>query len=626
MAQRVAVHAPELPADLEWLNTEHPLSLRALRGKVVLLDFWTSCCINCQHVLGDLERLEERFGRELCVIGVHAAKYPAERDPGRLRQAVLRLGVTHPVVNDPDHRVWREYAVHSWPTLVLVDPAGMIVATHTGEDAWAPLAAAIDRVVREFDGAGGLDRRPLALRPEQDVAPRPGALVFPARVLADAAGDRLFVADTNHNRIVILRLSDGALEDVAGSGDPGWRDGSFDGASLTQPQGMALGDGLLYVADTGNHLVRALDLRGRTVATVAGTGRQAHDLLGAGPGAEVPLNSPVDVALVGDLLFVALAGAHQIWRYDPRSGMISPHAGSGREARVDGPLLEAAFAQPAGLATDGTTLFVADSEASAIRAVSAGAGGRVETLAGGDLFAFGDHDGVGRAARLQHPLGLAYAGGALYLADAFNDKIKRLDLATRAVTTVAGRGGRGADDGAPGSFDEPGGVAAAGGRLYVADTNNHALRTVDLATGAVATLRPAGLAPPARPPRLAPALVELPAQAVAPGAVRLNVSLELLPGAHLTATAPSAVRVLPGDPDVLRLRDAGARAMAAERPELEVPLDAAAGAATLEVDYFVYYSHNGDGATEFREGRVRVPVRVDPAAPHHALCASWKVH
>jgi DNA-binding beta-propeller fold protein YncE len=482
------VRAPELAGDHGWLNVDAPLTLRALRGKLVLLDFWTFCCINCLHELPRLAAVASAHAEHLVVIGVHAPKFPHERDLDALRHAVWRHRVTHPVVNDAAHAIWRHYAVRAWPTQVLIDPQGYIVGMASGEGHDADF----DRLIRErvamARAAGTLREGPIAgLRPEAP-PPSPSGLWYPGKVLADVASNRLFVADSGHHRVVIATL-DGQVIDVAGAGTAGQADGSFERAAFDTPQGLALDGETLYVADTGNHLIRALDLASRQVTTWLGTGRQAAWGTAGGVGREAALNSPWDLALAGPTMYVAMAGTHQVWAADRPSGTIAPHAGSSAEGLHDNARQRAALAQPSGLAMgDDDLLYVADAEVSAVRAIEQGPNGRVRTLVGRGLFTFGDRDGAGPDVRLQHPLGVAFERGRLYVADTFNHKIRVLDPMSLEVRTLAGTGHPGFADGAPGALAEPGGLSVAGDRLYIADTNNHCVRVLDLTTGVLSTL------------------------------------------------------------------------------------------------------------------------------------------
>ncbi|MDI6759371.1 MAG: thioredoxin-like domain-containing protein [Candidatus Brocadiaceae bacterium] len=552
------IKAPEFPEGMEWLNTDRPLRVADLRGKFVLLDFWTYCCINCMHVIPELKRLEKGYPAELVVIGVHSAKFPNERLTENIRQAILRYEIQHPVVNDKEMQIWWSYAVRSWPTLVLIDPEGYVTGVYSGEGNYE----AIDRRIREalpyFRSRGVVEvgaQHIVPLHLERDrLGPSP--LSFPGKILADPIKDRLFISDSNHNRIVIV-TGEGRVIDVAGSGEIGRQDGSFSQASFFHPQGMALQGETLYVADTENHLIRRLDLQSGTVTTLAGTGRQGGFLSLGGLGTKAELNSPWDLCLVGDRLYIAMAGSHQVWVMDLANNLVQPFAGSGREGRADGSLEGSAFAQPSGITTDGRRLFVADSETSSVREINLLAG-RVNTIVGLDLFEFGDVDGQGAMVRLQHPLGVVFHEGLLYVADTYNHKIKVIDPEKKTSRTLLGDGRPGYRDGREGRFYEPGGLtfggeghSQIGGRLYVADTNNHAIRIMK-SDGKVETLRLTGLKPTEARPAVGFLLpgakeINLPPQTLpANSTVELVIDLHLPEGYHLSPLAPFLYSIDPG--------------------------------------------------------------------------------
>lgn len=562
---------PEFPKGLDWINSK-PLSMGRLKGKFVIFDFWTFCCINCQHVLPELKKLEKQFPNELVVIGVHSAKFETEKLTENILAAVLRHEIEHPVVNDADHAIWDNLGISSWPTVLMIDPEGKAVWGRSGEFKAAEVAEVLERAIPYYRGQKLLDEKPfpLELASEQQ-AKTP--LRFPGKILADQAGQRLFISDSNHNRIVIASLA-GKLLDVIGTGIVGRADGDYKSASFDHPQGMALIKDTLYVADTDNHLLRKIDLKSKRVGTIAGTGKQArHPWPGLnefGLEEDVPtrfvgrpkttaINSPWDLLIHDGDLYIAMAGPHQIWKMPLDESEIGPYAGNGREDIVDGPLLPrqpysqgfASFAQPSGLASDGTWLYVADSEGSSIRAVPFDATQEVKTVLGtaelpfARLFTFGDEDGPAQKAKLQHCLGVAYAAGKLYVADTYNNKIKVVDAKTGNTKTLAGTGQSGKDDRA-GTFDEPAGIAHAGGTLYVADTNNHLIRTIEISTGKVSTLTINGLAPPAlataaSKPSFKGAVQEKVAAASlkpAEGHVKLKVSLEIPAGWKVNPLAP----------------------------------------------------------------------------------------
>jgi sugar lactone lactonase YvrE len=491
-AQR-KVAAPELTGGTAWLNTSAPIRLADLRGRVVLLDFWTLCCINCIHTLPDLAKLEAKYPGVLVVIGVHTPKFDNEKNTESIRKAVLRYQISHPVVNDADQAIWRRFRVNSWPTLVLIDPDGNLYGRISGEGVYDVLDEHIGKLVKQFKAEKKLKTTPLRFDLARNAEKGDGPLYFPGKVLADAKGNRLFIADSTHHRIVITTL-DGKKVAVAGTGVEGRADGSFDKAQFSDPQGLALDGETLYVADRKNHLIRALDLKAGTVKAVAGTGEQDRtNRGGGGPALKTGLNSPWDLLLHDRKLFIAMAGHHQIWALDLARGNVEPYAGDGREDLKDGPLDASSFAQPSGLSSDGKNLYVADSEISAIRELPLAGKGRVRTVVGEGLFEFGDVNGVGDKVRLQHALGVAYRDGRLYVADTYNSKIKRIDPAKRSCETFVGE--RGGWLSGP-TFNEPGGLSFAGDKLYVADTNAHRIRVVDLRTRAVTTLPLQGVAAP----------------------------------------------------------------------------------------------------------------------------------
>jgi DNA-binding beta-propeller fold protein YncE len=484
-----AIKAPELDGGVAWLNTDQPVKLKDLRGKIVVLDFWTLCCINCIHTLPDLAKLEKKYENEVVVIGVHSAKFDNEKETQSIRKAILRYEITHPVVNDAEMKIWNTYDVHSWPTLVLIDPEGNFIGKAAGEGNYDVLDKNIAKLIKTHKEKKTLNEKPIKFALERD---RQGPLFFPGKVLADGAGKRLFIADSTHHRIVVTDLN-GKKLDIAGVGEAGRADGAFDQASFNDPQGMALKGETLFVADRKNNLIRALDLKTRTVKTIAGTGKQGDDRTGSGPGTSMGLNSPWDLLLIGNNLYIAMAGHHQIWVMDLAKNVVSRFAGSGIENIRDGSLTTACFAQPSGLATDGKNLYVADSEVSAIRAVPLDGQGAVRTIVGKGLFDFGDIDGVGNVVRLQHALGVVFHEGKLYVADTYNSKLKEIDPAKRSCAAFLG-GSSGWFTGP--TFNEPAGISIADGKLYVADTNAHRIRVVDLKTKAVTTLPLTGVEAP----------------------------------------------------------------------------------------------------------------------------------
>lgn len=502
-----AVVVPEgiLDGGTEWLNTSQPIDLKDLRGKIVILDFWTYCCINCMHILPDLKFLEEKYPNQIVVIGVHSAKFNNEKDSQNIRDAILRYDIRHPVVNDSDMVLWRKFGTQAWPTLAIVDPEGRFVGSQSGEGHRELLDKIIARMIKYHRGKGTLDETPLVFESEASKATTT-ALRYPGKVLADNSSQRVFITDSNHNRIVVAGTN-GELQHIIGSGRSGRTDGAFDVAEFNHPQGTVLVGNHLYVADTENHLLRDIDLEAQTVSTLAGTGKQSPLGYAGGKLLRAPLNSPWSIAHSDETLYIAMAGPHQIWSHALGSDNIHVYAGSGREDVINGPLKTCAFAQPSEIVADadGKFLYVVDSEGSAIRKVPTNRSGNVTTVAGTSelpngqsLFAFGYQNGVGAQARFQHPLGIAVFGDLLFVADSYNHSLRQIELQSAAVSTMAGNGvaGNTLD---PLQLSEPGGLSVSGSSLYIADTNNHRIVVMDLSTGIASVFEVAGLTPPTPP-------------------------------------------------------------------------------------------------------------------------------
>jgi len=649
--------APELEGGAGWLNCAGDISLKDLRGKVVLIDFWTFCCINCIHVLPDLKFLEQKYGKELVEIGVHSAKFDNEKETENIRRAIVRYEIEHPVINDNEMTVWRRFGVRSWPTLVLIDPEGMYCGYVSGEGQRELLDNVIGKLIAHHRAKGTLDETPVNFSLERSKLAS-GPLKFPGKLLADPQGGRLFISDSNHNRIVVTGL-DGKLQATIGSGAIGRDDGDFQSATFDHPQGLALEGDRLYVADTENHLLRLVDLQSQKVSTLAGTGLQGNERFRGGPGLKLALNSPWDLSLHEGKLFIAMAGPHQIWTYDLKSGDVQPYAGSGREDIINGVLRlsgepgvdfdandvqrVSAFAQPSGLARDGDSLYVVDSEGSAIRKVPLSGEGKVTTIAGTSdlpggqsLFAFGDKDGTGDDARFQHPLGIAWHDGLLYVADSYNHKVKTVHPETGEVRTLYGNGqpGKGVK---PLQFSEPAGLAIANGQLYVADTNNHQIKQIDLATGQARVLEIAGLTPPA-PPRK-PAVVadvpavELSAQRVAAGEkLSVELTIELPDDYKLNPELAPSFRVQTAEGVQLVASEALQGKQEAEAVEgqnvirLQIPLATGATSGELKLQVTFGYCRAGTGGLcKLKTLAWQIPVELDAKATQKQIELSARV-
>ncbi|MCS7141341.1 MAG: thioredoxin-like domain-containing protein [Candidatus Nitrosocaldus sp.] len=478
--------APEFPEGFRWLNVGEPLSMARLRGYIVVLDFWTYCCINCMHMIAELTRLEHKYrDKPVVFIGVHSAKFYNEQYAENIEQAIMRYEIEHPVVVDEGMRIWRMYGANAWPTIVIVDPLGNIVYRRSGEGQGELMDEVIELLLYRYSD-GRLADKPLHTGTVRYSRPR-SMLSFPGKLAFSPDGSMIAVSDSNNNRILVLALDGNGrhrarMVESIGNGK-GLRDGKFDEAMFFRPQGVAWADhSSIYVADTENHSIRLVDLSRREVSTVAGNGRQGYYTHG-GYGKGVSLNSPWDVAYSRErnALFIAMAGLHQIWLYSIDDSTARPFAGSGYEGIVDSTLEHAQFAQPSGLYLQGEHLYVADSESSSVRLVDM-ARGRVHTLVGKDLFIFGHEDGRLDEALLQHPLGVSAMGERVYVADTYNHAIRLLELRRGEVSTLVGRAGSmecRLDESCTLMLYEPSDVKVKGDLLYITDTNNHLLRVFD---------------------------------------------------------------------------------------------------------------------------------------------------
>ncbi|XP_007939780.1 NHL repeat-containing protein 2 [Orycteropus afer afer] len=515
---------PEIPEGLEWLNTEGPISVyKDLCGKVVVLDFFTYCCINCIHLLPDLHTLEHTYSDKdgLLVVGVHSAKFPNEKSLDNIKSAVLRYNITHPVVNDADASLWQELEVSCWPTVVILGPRGNMLFSLIGEGHKDKLFLYTSIALKYYKERGQIRDKKIGIKLYKDSLP-PSPLLFPGKVTVDPVTDRLVIADTGHHRILVV-WKNGQIQYSIGGPNPGRKDGSFSESTFNSPQGVAMMNNTIYVADTENHLIRKIDLEAEIVSTVAGIGIQGTDKEGGARGEQQPISSPWDVVFGtsasevqrSDILWIAMAGTHQIWallldygklpkKNELRKGTCLRFAGSGNEEnRNNAYPHKAGFAQPSGLSLASeepwNCLFVADSESSTVRTVSL-KDGAVKHLVGGErdpmnLFAFGDTDGVGINAKLQHPLGVTWdkKRNLLYVADSYNHKIKVVDPKTKHCLTLAGTGDASNvihSSFRESTFNEPGGLCIGenGQLLYVADTNNHQIKVMDLETETISVL------------------------------------------------------------------------------------------------------------------------------------------
>ncbi|MGZ9932215.1 NHL domain-containing thioredoxin family protein [Streptomyces sp. NC-S4] len=590
--RRARVRAPELIGKGGWLNTGgKDLTLADLRGRITILDFWTFCCINCLHVLDELRELEEKHRDTVVIIGVHSPKFVHEAEHAAVVDAVERYQVHHPVLDDPELATWKQYAVRAWPTLVVIDPEGYIVAQHAGEGHAHAIARLVEELEAEHEAKGTLRRGDGPY-----VAPEPvaGALRFPGKALLLPSGN-LLVSDSTRHQLVELAPDGESVVRRVGSGERG-----FAGDSFSEPQGLALlPDGKVVVADTVNHALRTYDPATGHVETVAGTGRQWwQGSPTSGPALEVDLSSPWDVAWWQGRVWIAMAGVHQLWTWDPAAGTVGVAAGTTNEGLLDGPAAEAWFAQPSGLAAAGDRLWIADSETSALRYVEAGDEGYViKSAVGTGLFDFGHRDGDAAQALLQHPLGVtALPDGSVAVCDTYNHALRRYDPATGQVSTLAT------------DLREPSDAVLVGEDIVVVESARHRLTRLRLPEEAVRVDAVAH--------RTQRAATE-----VAPGTLRLDVVFQAPAGQKLdTRYGPSTRLLVSATPPELLADGEGAgtdlfRELALNPEVTEGVLHVSAMAASCDDDpaneYPACHVHQQDWGVPVRvttDGAARLPL------------------
>ncbi|GAB4489513.1 MAG: thioredoxin-like domain-containing protein [Raineya sp.] len=464
--QTPRINAPEFPKETQWLNSSQNYRLEDFRGKIVLLDFWTYGCVNCYHILPYLKKLEQEFKNDLIVLGIHSAKFEAEKASAQIQKAVAKYGITHPILNDHDSKIWDSYAIKAWPTLVLIDPKGKIVLQRSGENFYENFR----NKILEIKKMGGISSKKFDL--ENKSISEKTFLRFPTKMTIDRKGN-LWIADTGNHRVLQIN-AEGQVLQIIGNGKPGFAEGNFEEVMFDEPQGLAIKDDYLFIADTRNNRIRKADLKKKKVISIAGNGARSIVKDFATP--VQSLNSPWDLFSQGNILWIANAGSHQILAFDLEKNQTFWKAGSGAEALYDGKKLqEAAFAQPSGLFAENNMLYIADPEASAIRVLDT-ENHNLKTILGKGLFYFGDTDGSADTAKLQHCLAVCKNKKLLYIADTYNGKIKTFDLNTGILKTLIS------------DLDEPNDLLISKDFLYISNTNKHEILRFDLKRNELHTL------------------------------------------------------------------------------------------------------------------------------------------
>ncbi|MEM3791267.1 MAG: thioredoxin-like domain-containing protein [Candidatus Micrarchaeaceae archaeon] len=469
----------EIPEEFEWINSKR-IKVEELKSHVVVFDFWTYCCINCIHMVPVLRKVEEKYkGKPVVVIGIHSAKFSEESEKKNIEEAVKKYGIRHPIIVDKNMRIWDSYGIDAWPTILIFGPDGKIIFRKAGEAEEKEIEDAIDKALKEnnLEQSRGIEY--LNEGVEED-----SFLRYPGKISIRDDG-LMAISDSNHNRILIVDISENQVKKVYG-GREGFEDGDEKTCKFNKPQGVVWADDIIYVADTENHAIRAIDFSFDKVYTVAGKG-----VKGSYPssGLNSLLNSPWDLAFDGKNIFIGMAGFHQIWKLDLDTKICGPYAGIGYENILDGELERSMFAQPSGIDFDLGSLAVADSESSSIRIISKG---YVSTISGKGLFEFGYKDGSVKEALFQHPMGICKRGEKIYVADTYNNAVREIDLKEKVVRSIIAKEGSICKFGDPEcdtlGLYEPNDVELFDNKIYIADTNNHLIRYFDLESKVLKTL------------------------------------------------------------------------------------------------------------------------------------------
>ncbi len=466
--------APEFPDTLEWINTKKPLQLSVLRGKIIILEFWNAGSIACMHMHADLRYLQNKYREQVLVIGIHSPRFPHDKLISSVQKSINRLHIKYPIAHDAIKRMSVKYGIKTWPAIVLIDAEGRVLGRLQGEGRRRQL----DELLRKSIDA--MDHQNLLLPSTIDMlrlSEPPAVLKFPGKLLAGTT--HTYISDSGHNRVVEINAY-GRVTRVFGSGGVGLLDGMGRDAAFNNPQGLALINNFLYVADCGNHAIRRIDLRTQDIITIAGDGHIGNDQIRESSNPTVvSLNSPRDLCYQDGVLYIAMAGQHQIWKLSLTDNILSMYAGNGATGFEDGKAFDAVFAQPCGIAMDDDRVYICDAESSAIRVLRT-LSGKVSTLVGQGLSVSGDEDGACSKALLQHPQAIAMDKHRqlLYIADTYNSKIKVMDFSMNSIASLD------AGDG----LDEPDGLSLCENTLWIANTNAHEIRKVNVLTREVEVL------------------------------------------------------------------------------------------------------------------------------------------
>lgn len=594
------IYAPEFPIGLDWLNTLQPVTMQQLHGKIVLINFWSSSSPDCFEVMPELQKLQEKYARELIVVGVHSPAFANEKDSDVIRHAILSHEIKQPVINDSGMQIWNEYGLASRPSFVLVNPSGRVIGVHSGTDVYDLFDGIIAQAVTHFDADSLIGRHQINFIPEA-YRQEKTLLGYPGKISSDTSGTRLYFSDSGNHRILATTTS-GKIEFVIGSGHRGNRDGSFAQAQFQRPQGLALAGDILYIADSENGTIRAANLKTKEVSTIL-DGATADNL-------------PWDLTVLDGKLYVAMTGANQIWVADLKTLELQAYAGSGQRGHRDGPVMDAELAQPTGITTDGRKLYFVDSGSNSVRAIDPNAGGQVETVIGGDLNESDVLDGNPETARLQNPQGITCHDGLLYIADCYNQQIKIVDPVKKTLTNYAGTGRRGVQDGelAAAEFREPTGLVFAGAKLFVADCNNQQIRIIDTKAQQISSVQFTNLGITAKQTvaNFEGKEMKLPPAKLKSGSAKISIALIIPDGFKMLEQGAFFVNFRSSDNKVISFTATPQEITLNQvTGEFEIPINGVVGTANVTIEIVVYMHKEGSAACFYDMIHANVPVTIE---------------
>ncbi len=471
-----------------WFNTAKPLEKEDVKDKIILLNFWSYSCVKCLQLIPELKKLQDEYGNKLAIISVHSPKFSNEKNEGGIRKAIIRHDITNPVINDADLKIWNQYQVKLWPTLILFNTNGKIYDQYFDLNDSKSIERALSdtkKLLNRYNHQLSRNSLPIILEKNRlisNVLESPTKIKYSAKFdYKSYSGAAIFIANSAKNTIIISSISGEILAQI-GSGKSGKEDGSFSDASFDLPQGLLYHNDKLYVADTNNHLIREVDFKSEKVTTILGSGNIGLPITSDKKIAakKVDLASPTDIEFFPNRQFIAIANSasDQILSYDVEKKEVSVLAGSGKEGNEDGKLPNNSLAQTSDLVAYSNKLYFIDSKSNSLRYLNNQ--GVVETLIKGKLQSSQNNkNSPQNRDALQNPTGLEIDDSGIYISDSFDHQIKKYNQTTNDLTVLVGNQQNGDSLGTRTSFDEPNGIISIMDRLYVADKNNNRIVVLD---------------------------------------------------------------------------------------------------------------------------------------------------